>query len=102
MPHLAQAASQSAADFSEAFGLSELTEKHGNEMVPRVELFGKPFRLMLVNQFMKFFPINKRNKLTEKACMLYHGTSSLASGFCFFVVNQQYPQGGFFFKPSKF
>ena len=80
MPHLAQAASQSAADFSEAFGLSELTEKHGIEMVPRVELFGKPFGFMSMNQSMEFFPVNKSNELTEQACMLYHGASSL-SGF---------------------
>jgi len=101
MPHLSHAAGQSTADLSEAFGLSELAEEHGNEMVPGVELFGKPFGFMSMNQFMEFFPVNKSNELTEQACMLYHGTSSLVLGNFWFVVNQYYPQGGFFFKPSK-
>ena len=34
MPHFAQTAGQTAADFSQAFGLGDLAEQHGNELIP--------------------------------------------------------------------
>jgi hypothetical protein len=77
MFHFPIAACQAAADFPEAFSLGDLTEEHRNEMLPRIEFFRKPFRLVAIDKLMKIFSIDKRNRLTEETRMLYHWASSL-------------------------
>ena len=97
MSEFAKAAGQAAAYLPQAFCLGELTEKHGNEMVPATETLGITFGLMTIDQFTEFCPIEDGDELTEQACMPYHWASSLALGILLVVVDQHFaPQGGFF------
>lgn len=95
-PH---AAGQFAADLPEALGLCELAEEHGNEMFPWIKLFSEPFRLITIYKFMKFFPVDQSNKLTEQARMFYHWASSLFSWYCVFCGEATIPTRRIFFQP---
>jgi hypothetical protein len=96
MPNLPEAAGQAAAYFPKTFGLSELAEQHGYEMIPGTELFCAALRTMPPYQSVKMLTIKQCNQLTEKTRMLYHGTSSLFLGTCYSWLNNNDPQVGFF------
>ena len=66
MAQFAQAAGQSAADFTQALGLGELAEKHGYEMIPATETFGTPFGLVAKDQVEKLSTVKQSNQLTEQ------------------------------------
>jgi len=63
-----------------------------------IEFFSVAFSLMAMYQFMKFFPVDEINKLTEEAPMLYHKSSSLILGCCFCFVDLTIPTRRIFFQ----
>jgi hypothetical protein len=94
MPQLTLTTGKAPADLSEALGLGELAEKHGDKLIPARIALAMAFGSMFYDQFMEFPAIKQGDQLTEKARTSYH-VQAPPCGFCR-DSNSDYPQGGFF------
>jgi len=73
---LAACDGQSVADLPQALGLSELTEEHGDILVPGGEALGMAFCPALMDQPQKRHPGNNLENLTEQTCGKLHSRDS--------------------------
>jgi len=94
MSQLPLATGKAPADLSQTLGLGELTEKHGDKLIPGRISFAMALCSMLHDQFMESSAIKHSNQLTEKARSSYH-VGVPPCGFCL-LSSLDYPQGGFF------
>ena len=67
MDQFAFAGLESFVDLTEALGLTELAEKHGDELVPTAETAGVAFALMATDDLFKHRPGDQMEKLAENA-----------------------------------
>ncbi len=72
MFQLAQAASETPADFAQRLGLRQLAEQHGDELIPAGEAFAVLFGLMFTDDVGEFAAGEDRQYLAEHACSLSH------------------------------
>ena len=73
---LATGDSQTIADLSQALGLGELTEEHGDILVPRGETLGVSFCPTFIDQPQKRDPGHDLKNLAEQTCGKLHGRDS--------------------------
>jgi hypothetical protein len=53
MFHFSKTSDQSSTDLPEGMSLSQLTEGHGDELIPRTKAFGSFFRLVFSHDFLE-------------------------------------------------
>jgi hypothetical protein len=73
MAQLPLAAGQSAADLPQTLGPAELTEQHGDELIPRGEPAGMAFGSVLFDQGLKLRTGEELEELAENAAEWIHG-----------------------------
>ncbi len=76
MTELAAGDGQAVADLPQALGLGQLTEQHGDILVPRRESLGVAFRPALVDQQKKRVPGHHLEDLAEQTCGKLHSRDS--------------------------
>jgi len=81
MTHLSHTTGQAPADFSQAFGLSQLAEEHGHEMIPGIVSLCVSLCPMLDDQPMKLSTLKQADQLTEETGTTYHDPSPPCCGF---------------------
>ena len=73
MPQLAFTGRQSAANFAQRLGASQLAEQHGDELSPTAEAARMPFGFVLPDRGFKAGARNKLENLRENAAYSVQG-----------------------------
>jgi hypothetical protein len=93
--HLSHTASQPAADLSQAFGLGQLAEEHGYEMIPGAVSLCISLGLMTHNELMEPPSMKKENQLTEQTCTTYHRLNPPFCGFSLLIAKSTHKEDFF-------
>ena len=92
---------QSVANLSQALGLGQLTEKHGDILVPGGEALGVPFCPAFTDKLHKGDPGDDLKYLAEQTCGKLHGRDSFVVFGGFLMVSPYHFEESLLYSASK-